>query len=67
MEKTGQERGFCPVVKKNQIFLIFLKIPIDFLEYIGYYKWAVARERLKIRNAGVAELADAQASGACGR
>ena len=32
-----------------------------------YYNQAVARERLNTENAGVAELADAQASGACGR
>ena len=34
---------------------------------MGYYNQAVAKQRLIIRNAGVAELADAQASGACGR
>ena len=34
---------------------------------MGYYNQAVAKQRLNIRNAGVAELADAQASGACGR
>ena len=39
---------------------------LDFYVYIGYYKWAVASERLiHKRNAEVAELADAQASGAC--
>ena len=32
-----------------------------------YYNQAVARERRKQKDAGVAELADAQASGACGR
>ena len=47
-------------------FLFFLKKGIDFLVSIVYYITCVRENTNLIEDAGVAELADAQASGACG-